>query len=160
MTQIEQLISKIEEKKYNYKAMLKSAEPNSEIFYCYRSRVALCEELLIEARAILKEPASENLEQASKEWLRPQLDKSYADYGEKKMMELTHFDGYAMLDAVEFGAKWQKEQMLKDAIEGEVKTLYRHIVYVESVGIDSSSIRENKQDVFAGDKVKVIIIKE
>ena len=24
------------------------------------------------------------------------------------MMELTHFDGYAMLDAIEFGAKWQK----------------------------------------------------
>ena len=23
-------------------------------------------------------------------------------------MELTHFDGYAMLDAIEFGAQWQK----------------------------------------------------
>lgn len=51
---------------------------------------------------------NEDLEEASKEWLRPQLDKSYANYGEAKMMELTHFDGYAMLDAIEFGAKWQK----------------------------------------------------
>lgn len=49
---------------------------------------------------------------------------------------------------------------MKDAIEGEVKTLYRHIVYVESVGFDSGSIDENKQEVFAGDKVKVIIIKQ
>ncbi len=57
-------------------------------------------------------------------------------------------------------AQWQKEQMMKGAIEGEVETLYRHIVYVESVGFDSGSIRENKQGVFAGDKVKVIIIKE
>ena len=50
----------------------------------------------------------EDLEEASKEWLRQQLDKSYANYGEAKMMELTHFDGYAMLDAIEFGAEWQK----------------------------------------------------
>ena len=51
---------------------------------------------------------SEGLEEASKEWLSPQLDKSYAKYGEVKMMELTHFDGYAMLDAIEFGVQWQK----------------------------------------------------
>jgi len=55
-----------------------------------------------------EEPVSEDLEKASKEWLAPQLDKSYANYGEVKMMELTHFDGYAMLDAIEFGAQWQK----------------------------------------------------
>lgn len=40
------------------------------------------------------------LREASKEWLTPQLDKSYKEYGERKMMELTHFDGYAMLDAI------------------------------------------------------------
>ena len=56
------------------------------------------------------EPVSEELERASKEWLKPQLDKSYGSYGEGKMMELTHFDGYAMLDAIEFGANWQKLQ--------------------------------------------------
>lgn len=53
---------------------------------------------------------SGNLEKASKEWLVPQLDKSYANYGETKMMELTLFDGYAMLDAIEFGAKWMAGQ--------------------------------------------------
>ena len=42
----------------------------------------------------------EQIKEASKKWLRPQLDKSYANYGEVKMMELTHFDGYAMLDAI------------------------------------------------------------
>jgi hypothetical protein len=57
---------------------------------------------------IANKPVSEELEKASKEWLSPQLDKSYANYGETKQMELTHFDGYAMLDAIEFGAKWQK----------------------------------------------------
>ena len=55
-----------------------------------------------------EEPVSEDLEEASRGWLIPQLDKPYANYGEVKMMELTHFDGYAMLDAIEFGANWQK----------------------------------------------------
>lgn len=64
-----------------------------------------------------KEPVSEGLEEASKEWLRPQLDKSYANYGEVKMMELTHFDGYAMIDAIEFGAQWQKEQFKKECTD-------------------------------------------
>ena len=65
----------------------------------------------------VEEPVSEDLEEASKEWLIPQLDKSYANYGETKMMGLTHFDGYAMLDAIEFGAKWQKEQFEKDCTD-------------------------------------------
>ena len=58
---------------------------------------------------LVEEPVNGDLEKASKEWLKPQLDKSYAKYGETKMMELTHFDGYAMLDAIEFGAKWREE---------------------------------------------------
>lgn len=62
-----------------------------------------------------EEPVSEDLKEASKEWLRPQLDKSYAYYGEGKMMELTHFDGYAMLDAIEFGAKLKEQQMMKSS---------------------------------------------
>ena len=66
---------------------------------------------------LVEEPVSEDLEEASKEWLRPQLDESYANYGENKMMQLTHFDGYAMLEAIEFGAKWKKEQFEKNRLE-------------------------------------------
>lgn len=73
-------------------------------------------------KALQEEPVREGLEEASKEWLRPQLDKSYANYGETKMMELTHFDGYAMIDAIEFGAKWQKEQNLELTWE-DIKTI-------------------------------------
>lgn len=60
--------------------------------------------------SLQEEPVSKDFEEASKKWLIPQLDKSYAAYGETKQMELTHFDGYAMLDAIEFGAKWQEQQ--------------------------------------------------
>ena len=63
------------------------------------------------------EPVSEDLDEAGKEWLRPQHDKSYANYGENKMMELTHFDGYSMLEAIEFGAKWKEEQFEKNRLK-------------------------------------------
>ena len=117
---------------------------------------------------------SKDLEEASKEWLRPQLDKSYANYGEKKMMELTHFDGYAMLDAIEFGAKLQKQQLMAKAFdftkehdtacvlaseclrnhgwfnrERDFNDLWRHLSCVDELFVGK----------FSG-KTKVIVIKE
>lgn len=71
--------------------------------------------------------------------------------------QTTHVDP---LKIAKHFAQWQKEQMIKDAIEGRVETLYRYYVCVRSDAFDSGSIDENKQRVFAGDKVKVIIIKE
>jgi hypothetical protein len=68
----------------------------------------------LEVKEVQEETISNDLEEAAREWLKPKLDKSYINYGESKMMELTHFDGYAMLDATEFGAQWQKEQMEKE----------------------------------------------
>lgn len=62
------------------------------------------------AEELSEESIGKDLQKAGKEWLVPQLDKSYANYGETKMMELTHFDGYAMLDAIEFGAQWMASQ--------------------------------------------------
>lgn len=100
-----------------------------------------------------------DLEEAGKEWLRPQLDKSYEKYGENKMMELTHFDGYAMLEAIEFGAKWKKEQMMKDAIEAEIinwASMFTSIKVIEPERAETM-IKE-KFDI--GDKVKLIIVKE
>ena len=71
----------------------------------------------LEAKEVQEEPVSKDLEEASKKWLRPQLDKSYAAYGLLRQMELTHFDGYAMLDAIEFGAKWKEEQFKKNLLD-------------------------------------------
>lgn len=75
------------------------------------------------------------------------------------MMELTHFDGYAMLDAVEFGAQWQKEQMMKDAVEGNIEGDQRN-QEDEPYDIYAVSDSLNGANYKMGDKVKVIIIKE
>ena len=149
---------------------------------------------LIKSNLTKEEPVSEDLEEASKKWLRPQLDKSYVNYGEVKMMELTHFDGYAMLDAIEFGAKWQKakdesitedlgeyinelskqfpevsfaklsriavrvskwqkEQMIKDATEGEVVKDIANNLYIGKAKV-------NKNNFKFGEKVKLLVLKE
>jgi hypothetical protein len=93
-----------------------------------------------------EELVSEDLEEASKEWLKPQLDKSYSSYGENEMMELTRFDGYAMLDAIEFGAQWKEQQLMKNAVECE---------YFDG-SLFCNDLREKYRDC---DKVKVIIVK-
>lgn len=53
--------------------------------------------------SLLEDHIVDKNEMVDMEWLTPQLDKSYEVYGERKMMELTKFDGYAMLDAIAFG---------------------------------------------------------
>ena len=124
-----------------------------------------------------EESVSEELGEASKEWLKPQLDKSYANYGEGKMMELTRFDGYAMLDAIEFGANWQKQQdqstielaedhamlagmekmkeeMMAKAVDAEL--------YSDGMLTPLISVNDKKKisDIKFGDKIKLIIIKD
>jgi hypothetical protein len=88
--------------------------PSSE--YCYEDDEILNIIDTLEVKEVQEGPVREEFEEASKEWLIPQLDKSYTNYGEAKMMELTHFDGYAMLDAIEFGAKWKEEQLEKNRL--------------------------------------------
>jgi len=113
--------------------------------------------------AMHEEPVSEDLEEASKGWLIPQLDKSYASYGENTMMELTHFDGYAMLDAIEFGAQWQKQQLIKSAVKGVVHHFgddeIAAIHYNDPKGVPMSYF-VSSNDLKAGDNVKMITIKE
>ena len=82
--------------------------------------------------SLQEEPVSEDLEEAAKKWLNPKLDKSYVNYGETKMMELTHFDGYNMLDAIEFGAEWQKKHQAEKDLEltwEDMRELY--IIFAE-----------------------------
>ena len=57
------------------------------------------------------------IEELGMNYIRPQLDKSYEPYGETKMMELTRFDGYDMLNAFEEGSKIKKDMTLEEIIK-------------------------------------------
>ena len=94
-----------------------------------------------------EEPVSEDLEEASKEWLIPQLDKSYTNYGEAKMMELTHFDGYAMLDAIEFGANWQKtkDESITEDLGEYINELSKQFPEVSFAKLSRIAVRVTKR---------------
>jgi hypothetical protein len=89
----------------------------------------------------------EDFEKASEEWIRPQLDKSYADYGETKMMELTRFDGYAMLDAIEFCAKWKEQQFEKERLK-HCDELTKEQAQIESNFVTQHLKKNNRTPTF------------
>lgn len=111
IAEIKRLIADYNIKTEKYRGM------NEQAHQYYGGKRDALSEILKSIDSMQKEPVSKDLEEASKEWLRPQLDKSYANYGEAKMMELTHFDGYAMLDAIEFGVKWKEQQLEKNRLK-------------------------------------------
>ena len=89
---------------------------------------------------------SEGLEEAAKEY----------DEAESWRYEALK---YPRREAFEVGANWQKRQMLKNAVEGEVCILPGHVAYVEEK--DNESLKQYLLDHFkTGNKVRIIIVKE
>lgn len=53
---------------------------------------------------------NEELNKAVKEYVDARLDKDYEPYGEHRQKQLSKFNAYDLEEAIEYGAKWQKEQ--------------------------------------------------
>lgn len=64
------------------------------------------------------------------------------------------------LDGFEAGAQWKEAQMMKDAIECEVHQTEVEGIELDSVEICSDGLMLDNKKYKAGDKVKVIVIKE
>ena len=90
-------------------------------------------------------------------------DKSLDEAAEKSSAQYYVDAGYSPFPNVETaahksgfiaGAEWQKEQMLKEAVEGEIQIRY-------SGCLCAKTIRAINEDKFKlGDKVRIIIVKE
>lgn len=105
------------------------------------------EALLTEFAEKLHEPSSEDLERCVVEQM--EADGDVDDFVRRGIDDIA--SKYAQL-----GAQWQREQMMKDAIEGKV-------VAVRNVMSDRSHTYpwiELEAQLSKNDKVKVIIIKE
>ena len=89
------------------------------------------DDLLVFINSLPEEPVSEDLEKFAEEW-----DESLY-----------------RSDAVIAGANWQKQQMTKDALDGEV-------THGKNLIIPSLGYYLDKNSIDYRDKVKVIIIKE
>lgn len=99
-------------------------------------------------KALKEEPASEDLEEAAK---------IYATEGDEETGGLYIVE--EEVDAFKAGAKWQKEQMMNGSIEVEVKEDAGGYPYIEP-HIELYDYDKDAPTAKAGDKVKLIIVKE
>jgi hypothetical protein len=98
-----------------------------------------------------EEPASKDLEEAAEHFAFHQTysgDMEYIAENEK--------------EAFKAGANWQKQQMMKEAISGEVKEglAVGYFGWEDSGWIETDTFRIEKYALKANDKVKLIIVKE
>lgn len=109
------------------------------IFYGFGKKNSLPEE-----SSCLKE--SDDLEKAAEEYAC-----SWREEGNKGVRELFPKPAYRAFIA---GAEWQKQQMLKEAVEGEIQMRY-------SGCLCAKTIRAINEDKFKfGDKVRIVVLKE
>lgn len=94
-----------------------------------------------------KEPVSEDLEE--------EMDRFFEEMPVQEQENIFE-DTYQMI-ARHF-AEWQKQQMLKDAVEGEV--CKDHIVTEKPFYFYQSRLIELPDNLKEGDKVKIVIVKE
>ena len=141
--QIENYLATLHRTPADIEAAMQEVEEKSEA-YTNAHRGERADDVLSQMRG---ESVCEDLEKEGKEWLRPQLDKSYAKYGETKMMELTHFDGYAMLEAIEFGAKWHKHHMEVNRIK-HCNSISKEQAELEQKFLDEHLDKNNRMPTF------------
>lgn len=90
-----------------------------------------------------EEKPSEDLEEAVENYIAPIENDEGLDY--------INFNGKDIKDAFIAGAEWQKEQMMKDAVEGDYDCQYM----TPAVFLD-----KYLDGIKDGDKVRIIIVKE
>ena len=116
--------------------------------------VLLAKEELLKDLEINKEPASEDLEEEIERCWKEMFPIGWSDY---TLLTLTYEQHKAF--AHHF-AEWQKQQMMKDAIECIVHQCEVMGIKLDGVEILSDGLILDEKIFKDGDKVKIIIIKE
>ena len=133
-----------------------------EGFVSSSSRGALeaLNELLSFIDSLQEEPVSEELEEVALLYY-PIMSRISEPHGVIPADTQSHYLGDANQDKREGfidGAKWQKQQMMKNAIEREVKVDAGGYPYIEATEL--YDYENEKPLAKEGDKIKIIIIKE
>jgi hypothetical protein len=120
----------------------------------------LCNQLLSFIDSLQEEPVSEELEEVALLYY-PIIPRISEPHGVIPADTQSHYLGDANQDKREGfidGAKWQKQQMMQDAIEREVKVDAGGYPYID--GTELYDYENEKPLATEGDKIKIIIIKE
>lgn len=119
-------------------------------------RIQSLRELKSYIDSLQEESVSEDLEEAVDSYTRKVLERTNCLIGNQPV-------GEEISKAVKFGAKWQKEQMMAKGVDGVVhhfeKCGVASVHYKDPTGVPMSYFISPK-GLVAGDKVKVIAIKE
>ena len=140
-----QKIREVIEKRYKYwrEKEFNSHSIESEI------RMSECQHLLLMLDPLQEEPVSDGLEEAC-EQLAENARKHKAETSSPFFSQTDYRQG--VID----GAKWQKEQMMTKAFDGEILENYDGKV----IKYDDTILDEKLSDCKVFDKVKIIVIKE
>ncbi len=146
-------------------AEMRGEEPVSEDLYEAAEDYAATGEILPNGKEMISFDALKAFKAGAK-WQKKQFENNRLKHcnsitNEQAELEQgfidQHFNKYqrmpTFLDAIEYGMKKQREQMMKDAVDGEV-------TYGKSLAIPSLGYFFDKNGLDFGDKVKLIIIKE
>lgn len=121
-----------------------------------------CKELLLFTDTLQEEPVSKDLEEAiGKYCSNPDNFITYIDVGFKQSPIKTD-DIPLIIKAIEFGANWQKEQMMAKAVDGVVHGSDRlGVVSVHYNAPDGVPMAYyiSSEELFEGDEVKIILVK-
>lgn len=137
-TQVQKIKDEIERRVNQFKHARQEAEYDANKL-SLGARIAMCEELLVFINSLPEEPINDNLEKEVKAYLQTNFPDGLGFPSVPKVAH--HF------------AKWQKKQMMKDATYATCCGLHAFQALWCFDNLKTS-------DVVAGDRVKVIIVKE
>lgn len=131
MTQIEQIRKEIERHRIAIRVLNEHTTPEQTSKTCAVFQYA--DSILSELNSFLdtlEQPQlPSDVEEAAMEYVRPKLSKDYVEYGERKQMQLTRFDGYDILEAIEFGAEYERGKYEPIKVKPKEAYEYRDVVY-------------------------------
>lgn len=103
-----------------------------------------------------EEPASEDLAEEIKRYINEEVIVTNENAVISKHHEFHNFYVENLVGVARHFANWQKQQMMKDAVDGLVKGLYSKYIKERDGDALSKALESFRQ----GDKVKIIIVKE
>lgn len=148
------------ESKIKYAQHLGDNAINSSMQQFYDGMKQGCVDILSFIDTLQEEPVSEELEEVALLYY-PIMSRISEPHGVIPADTQSHYLGDANQDKREGfidGAKWQKQQMMKNAVEREVKVDAGGYPYIDATEL--YDYENDKPLAKAGDKVKVLIVKD
>ena len=117
-------------------------------------------EIVDKYSCISEEPVSEDLEETARYYLLNNHVSPLNDILHQADLKVEMQYHKDIENAYKVGAEWQKQQMMKDALDGCVTMIVKSDTSSRNLFISTSQLYKELQKYEEGDKLKIIIVKE